>query len=184
MARFEELAGIFQTYAKQYSFNELMLMVQGYQESRLDQARRSPRGAVGVMQMLPSTAADPSIGVKGIDASAEKNIMAGTKYMALLRDKYLNDPAISDKDKVLMTFAAYNAGPGNLNKFRRLAEKSGLDKNVWFDNVEVAASRIVGRETVQYVNDIYKYYVAYELVRRREAFRENQKSAISAEPIG
>jgi membrane-bound lytic murein transglycosylase MltF len=184
MARFEKLAGIFQTYAKQYSFNELMLMAQGYQESQLDQARRSPRGAVGVMQMLPSTAADPSVGVKGIDASAEKNIMAGTKYMALLRDKYVNDPAISDKDKVLMTFAAYNAGPGNLNKFRRLAEKSGLDKNVWFDNVEVAASRIVGRETVQYVSNIYKYYVAYELVRRREAMRADQKSAINAEPIG
>ncbi len=121
------------------------------------------------MQLLPSTAADPSIGVTGIDKDSEKNIQAGIKYMALLRDKYVNDPAISDKNKLLMTFAAYNAGPGNLRKFRRLAEKMKLDPNVWFDNVEVAAAKIVGVETVQYVSNIYKYFIAYDLVEKRKA---------------
>jgi membrane-bound lytic murein transglycosylase MltF len=177
MAKFQKLVGFFQTYAGKYKFNDLMMMAQGYQESQLDQSRRSPRGAVGVMQLLPSTAADKSIGITGIDSNADRNIEAGIKYMALLRDKYLNDPAISDKNKMLMTFAAYNAGPGNLAKFRRLAEKSDLDPNIWFNNVELAAARIVGQETVQYVSNIYKYYVAYELVKERAA----QKAAAKAE---
>ncbi|HVJ44618.1 MAG TPA: transporter substrate-binding domain-containing protein [Dongiaceae bacterium] len=191
MAKFEKLIGFFRKYADQYKFNDLMMVAQGYQESQLDQSRRSPRGAVGVMQLLPTTAADPLIGINGIDRDAEKNILAGVKYMAVLRDKYLSDPAIGDKSKVLMTFAAYNAGPGNLNKFRRLAEKSGLDPNIWFNNVEIAASRIVGQETVQYVSNIYKYYVAYELVREREARKAAAKAGaattnatpISAAPV-
>ena len=69
--------------------------------------------------------------------------------------------------RVLMTFAAYNAGPGNLRRFRAEAAKMGLDPNVWFDNVEQAAARIVGHETVQYVGNIYKYYVAYTLAEHR-----------------
>jgi membrane-bound lytic murein transglycosylase MltF len=99
--------------------------------------------------------------------------------MSILRDKYLNDPKISEEDKVLMTFAAYNAGPGNLNKFRRLAEKSNLNPDIWFDNVEIAASRIVGTETMQYVSNIYKYYIAYELVKEREAQKASQKTGMS-----
>jgi len=158
----------------------LMMIAQGYQESQLDQSRKSKRGAVGVMQLLPSTAADPIIGIKGIDKDAEKNIQAGIKYMSVLRDKYLNDPQISDKNRTLMTFAAYNAGPGNLNKFRRLATKSNLDPNVWFNNVEIAASRIVGSETVQYVSNIYKYYIAYELVKQREEEKASHKNALEA----
>lgn len=176
MAKFQKLVGFFQKYGAQYKFNDLMMVAQGYQESQLDQSRRSPRGAVGIMQLLPTTAADPLVGVNGIDKDAEKNILAGIKYMAVLRDKYLTDPAIGEKSKVLMTFAAYNAGPGNLNKFRRLAEKSGLNPNIWFDNVEIAASRIVGQETVQYVSNIYKYYVAYELIAQRQARKAAAKA--------
>ena len=174
------ISAVFEKYAEQYNFNELMMVAQGYQESQLDQSRSSPRSAVGVMQLLPSTAADPVIGIKGIDKDAEKNIQAGINYMSILRDKYLNDPKISEKDKVLMIFAAYNAGPGNLNKFRRLAEKSNLNPDIWFDNVEIAASRIVGTETVQYVSNIYKYYIAYELVKEREAQKASQKTGLSA----
>jgi membrane-bound lytic murein transglycosylase MltF len=177
LAKFRKLIVFFEKYSALYQFNDLMTVAQGYQESQLDQSRKSSRGAVGIMQLLPSTAADRNVGITGIDKSAEKNIQAGIKYMALLRDKYLNDPAISDKDKVLMTFAAYNAGPGNLNKFRRLAEKSNLNPDVWFNNVEIAASRIVGRETVQYVTNVYKYYIAYELVKQSET----QKAAARAQ---
>ena len=72
-----------------------------------------------------------------------------------------------------MTFAAYNAGPGRLRQLRRETEKRGLDPNVWFGNVERIASERIGRETVTYVSNIYKYYVAYRLmseqVNRRAA---------------
>lgn len=168
MRRFAEMVGLFEKHAGTYDFDYLMLMAQGFQESQLDQNARSHRGAVGIMQLLPSTAADPGVAITEIDKSADRNIEAGSKYMRLLADKYLNDPELTPLNRTLMTFAAYNAGPGNLRKFRRLAEKSGLDKNVWFGNVEHAAARIVGRETVDYVGNIYKYYVAYKLARDKE----------------
>ena len=67
-------------------------------------------------------------------------------------------------NKTLMTFASYNAGPGRIKQLRREAEKQGLDPNVWIGNVERVASARIGRETVTYVSNIYKYYVAYKLV--------------------
>lgn len=163
MKHFRDMVGLFQKHAGTYDFDYLMLVAQGFQESQLNQKARSSAGAVGVMQMKPSTAADRSVAIRGIDKSADKNIEAGTKYMRLLADKYLSDPQLTPLNKTLMTFAAYNAGPGNLMKFRRLAQESGLDPNIWFGNVEHAAARVVGRETVDYVGNIYKYYVAYKL---------------------
>ncbi len=165
--KFEQLLGIFRGYGHEYKFDALMIAAQGYQESKLNQNARSHRGAVGIMQLLPSTAADPAINIKGIDKDAAKNIQAGVKYLRLLTEKYLNDPALDDKNRTLMAFAAYNAGPGNLRKFRKLAERSGLDPNLWFGNVEHAAAKIVGRETVDYVAHIYVYYVAYRLATER-----------------
>lgn len=164
LEQFKQTVSLFRKYAGQYKFDYLMMVAQGFQESQLDQNVRSPRGAVGIMQLLPTTAADPVVGITGIEQDAEKNIHAGIKYMAVLREKYLDDPALDERSRTLMTFAAYNAGPGNLRKFRRLAEKEGRDPNKWFDNVEVAAAKIVGAETVQYVSNIYKYYVAYKLI--------------------
>ncbi|WP_166216001.1 lytic transglycosylase F [Pseudomonas atagonensis] len=169
MKKFQEMVDVFNRHAATYGFDHLMLMAQGFQESQLDQKARSPRGAVGVMQLLPKTANDPTVAIAGIDKSADRNIEAGSKYMRLLADKYLNDPQLSQMNKTLMTFAAYNAGPGNLRKFRALAERSGLDKNIWFGNVEQAAAQVVGRETVDYVGNIYKYYVAYKLVEEKNA---------------
>ena len=128
------------------------------------------------MQLLPSTAAD--IGIQGVDKSADRNIEAGIKYMRLLAARYLDDPQLTDMNRTLLSFAGYNAGPGNLRKFRRLAEKSGLDPNVWFGNVEHAAARVVGRETVDYVANIYKYYLAYKLVEFRHQQRQQGKSQL------
>lgn len=160
MRKYKDLVKIFRMNGGKYNFDYLMLMAQGYQESRLDQRARSSRGAVGIMQLLPSTAADPVIGITGIDKDASRNIEAGSKYLRLLADKYLNDGEVTPVNRTLMSFAAYNAGPGSLQKFRRLAEKSGSNPNIWFQNVEYAAARIVGQETVAYVSNIYKYYLA------------------------
>lgn len=168
-AQFHQLVDYFKKYAGQYSFDYLLIAAQGYQESRLKQSTRSHMGAVGVMQMLPSTAAGPEIGIDGVDKSAERNIEAGTKYLRHLVDTYLNDPAIDQTNRTLMAFAAYNAGPGNLARFRSWAKKSGLDPDVWFFNVEIGAARIVGQETVTYVANIYKYYVAYRLAAAHQA---------------
>lgn len=168
MAKFDAVVGIFKKYGRQYGFDYLMLLAQGYQESQLDQSVRSRSGAVGIMQLLPATAASPDIGITGIETDAEKNIHAGVRYLRYLTDRYLNEPGLDEKNKTLMAFAAYNAGPGNLERFRALAAKAGLDKNIWFNNVEIAAAKLTGRQTVDYVSNIYKYYVAYKLGEERE----------------
>lgn len=178
MKKFNAMTALFEKYASLYQFDALMLIAQGFQESRLDQSVRSRAGAVGVMQVLPSTAAE--LGVKDVAKSAERNIEAGSKYMRLLSDRYLNDPEITPVNRTLLSFAAYNAGPGNLMKFRRLAEKQGLDPNVWFGNVEQAAARIVGRETVDYVGNIHKYYVAYKLAKERHEQRRQARQQAPA----
>ncbi len=168
MKKFNETAALFQQYADQYDFDWLMLIAQAYQESRLDQETRSSAGAVGVMQLLPSTAADKSVNIEGI-TELENNVHAGAKYMRWLRDRYFNDPEMSREEQTLFTFAAYNAGPGKVIRLRKEAAEMGLDPNIWFDNVEVVAAKRIGRETVQYVSNIYKYWVAYKL-----AFDMNQ----------
>lgn len=159
---FRETANTIERYADRYGFDWIMVAAQGYQESRLDQTARSNRGAVGVMQLLPTTAADPSIGIRNIEG-LDGNIHAGVKYLSVLRHKYYEDPALSPSDKMFFSFAAYNAGPGNINKARNRARKMGLDPNVWFDNVEIATGSVAGQEPVRYVRNILKYYVAYSL---------------------
>ncbi len=164
MKKFNNTAHLFQKYAAQYDFDWLMVMSQAYQESRLDQNARSHTGAVGIMQMLPSTAADKNVGIEDIN-KLENNIHAGNKYLRFIRDRYFEDEPMTDLNKTLFSFAAYNAGPAKVARLRREAAREGLDPNVWFDNVEVIAARRIGRETVQYVSNIYKYWVAYRLSR-------------------
>ena len=176
--RFQALVAIFNRYGAQYGFDPLMMGAQGFQESQLDQSKRSPRGAVGVMQLLPSTAKD--VGVTGIDKDADANIRAGVLYMRLLQDKYVNDPALDAKNRALMTFAAYNAGPGNLRKFRQMAIRDKLDPNLWFGNVEEEAAKVVGVETTTYVGNIYRYFVAYRLYLQRQAEASEAKAAPAA----
>ncbi len=178
--RFKELVEIFRKHAGTYSFDYLMLIAQGYQESQLDQSRHSARGAVGVMQLLPATAAGKEVGITGIAKSQDRNVEAGAKYLRHLINVYINDPGVSPRDQQLMAFAAYNAGPGNLRKFRAKAMDMGLNPDVWFGNVENAAAAIVGRETVQYVGNIFKYYVAYSLLTER--LEAHGASASTAEP--
>jgi membrane-bound lytic murein transglycosylase MltF len=173
--KFTQLVGLFKSHGKNYGFDYLMLMAQGYQESMLNQKATSSKGAVGIMQLLPATATDPAINIRGIDKDPGKNIEAGTKYLRLLTDKYLNDKELTPVNKTLMAFAAYNAGPGNLRKFRRLAEKSGNDPNIWFQNVEYAAAQIIGKETVNYVANIYKYYLAYKLISEKDEYSKGKE---------
>jgi membrane-bound lytic murein transglycosylase MltF len=170
--KFHHMLKIFKQYGGQYSFDYLMIAAQGYQESQLEQWRRSPYGAVGIMQILPSTAAAEPISIVGVESDADRNIHAGFAYMRYLVDTYISDPAIDEKNRTLMAFAAYNAGPGNLARFREIAKQDGKDPNVWFDNVENGAAQVVGQQTVQYVSNIYKYYIAYHLLGEREAAEE------------
>ena len=97
-----------------------------------------------------------------------------------VRNTYFENEPMDELNKALFTFASYNAGPGRIRGLRREAEKRGLNPNVWFGNVEQIASERIGRETVIYVANIFKYYVAYRLVVEENARREAAKAAVKA----
>jgi len=175
--KFQTLVTFFRKYSDEYSMDYLLMAAQGYQESQLNQDAKSAVGAVGVMQIMPATGKEQHVG----DISQlEPNIHAGVKYMRFMRDRYFKDEPMDDLNKGLFTFAAYNAGPGRIHQLRQEAEKRGLDPNLWFGNVEQIASERIGRETVTYVSNIYKYYVAYRLVVEQSKHRAAAKEAIKA----
>jgi membrane-bound lytic murein transglycosylase MltF len=162
MAKFQAYVRFFQKYAAEYNFDYLMLMAQGYQESLLDQSRKNPSGAVGIMQVIPKNAAAPPISISNVEI-AEYNIEAGAKMLRNIADRYFSDPKLDALNKTLMVFASYNAGPNRIARLRKQAATQGLNPNQWFGNVELVVAKDVGQETVQYVSNIYKYYVAYKL---------------------
>jgi len=177
--KYAALAGLFQKYGDQYKMDYLLMAAQGYQESQLDQNAKSHVGAIGIMQLMPATGKDMKV---GDITQTEVNIHAGVKYMRFMIDQYFKDEPMDQLNKGLFAFASYNAGPGRIRQLRREAEKRGLDPNVWFGNVEQIASERIGRETVTYVSNIYKYYVAYRLLveerDRRAAAKAGMKQAV------
>lgn len=163
LKKFNETVGYFKKYADQYNFDYLMIVAQGYQESMLNQSARSPGGAVGIMQVKPKTAAASPINIPDI-TTADDNIHAGVKVLRDITDNYFNDPKLDPVNRLLFTFAGYNAGPNRIAALRKEAPAAGLDPNKWFGNVELLVAQKVGPVTVKYVSNIYKYYVAYKLV--------------------
>jgi len=176
LQRFKEAVEAFQKYANQYDFDWLMIAALAYQESRIDQSKRSPAGAIGVMQVLPGTAADPNVSVRNIE-EMENNIHAGVKYLRFINNQYFEKEPMDELNKTLFSFASYNAGPARVAKLRKEARQAGLDPNIWFRNVEIIAAKRIGRETVQYVSNIYKYYVAYRLIVDKLDMKKEIKKA-------
>ncbi len=163
--RFRELRGLFQKYGEQFNWDWLLLAAQGYQESQLDHTRKSPAGAVGIMQIKPSTAADPNINIDDV-YDLENNIHAAAKYLDFLRSRYFESPDMDPLNAMLLSLAAYNMGPGRMNQIRAKAMEQGINPNEWFGQVELLVAREVGREPVQYVGNIYKYYISFRSLRR------------------
>jgi len=176
LSKLHSMIDLFQRYGRRYEFDSLMLAALGYQESRLDQSVRSSAGAVGVMQLLPSTAADPNVGIPDIH-ELENNIHAGTKYLDFLRNRYFDTDDMTPENQVYFTFASYNAGPARVRGLREKARAAGLDPNEWFDNVEVIAAKEIGRETVQYVANITKYHIAYQRVLEEKRAKKKARSS-------
>ncbi|MFY0691616.1 MAG: lytic transglycosylase F [Paracoccaceae bacterium] len=167
LEEYDRTVALIRDYAQAYGLDWKMMLAQAYQESRLDNSRVSAAGAVGIMQVLPSTAADPKVNIKDINI-LENNLEAGAKYLAFLRGRYFDGPELSALDRILFSLAAYNAGPANVARARKLAGERDLDPNVWFGNVERAARQSIGAEPVTYVRNIYKYYVAVSLSQERD----------------
>ena len=163
-----DLVSVFRKYGDKFDFDWLMLAAQGQQESGLRQNRRSSAGAVGIMQIKPSTAADKNVGINDI-STIDSNVHAGAKYMRFPADRYFSGDEVNDLNQWIFSLAAYNAGPAKIARYRREAAENGYDPNYWFDNVEIIAARRIGRETVTYVSNVFKYYVGYQLTAERTA---------------
>jgi membrane-bound lytic murein transglycosylase MltF len=127
------------------------------------------------MQVMPATGKELNVGDIN---KIEPNIHAGIKYMRWMIDQYYGKEPMTNLNKVLFALASYNAGAGRVSKLRKEASQRGLDSNVWFRNVEYVAAEKVGAETVTYVANIYKYYVAYQLLIEARAERNQAQEKV------
>ena len=152
-SRFDRTLELFRKYGKQYPFDPLMLAAEGLQESQLGMAGVGHGSAATGRNALPAPGAE-----------FEKNVQAGTKYADSLMTRYFPDAKFSEQDRTLFTFASYSAGPDNIERMRREAQKRGLDPNQWFNNVELLTAEKIGIETTAYVRGILKYNIAYKLI--------------------
>lgn len=179
--KFLTMVELFKKYGERYDVDWLLMAAQGYQESRLNQSVRSPVGAIGVMQVMPRTGKELKVGdIRSLDP----NIHAGVKYMRWMIDQYYADEPMTPLDKALFSFASYNAGPARIARLRVETQKRGFDPNIWFGNVEYLAAEKIGAETVTYVSNIYKYYIAYRLIMddraRKQKTTEESKNKLTA----
>lgn len=172
----QDLVSVFRKYGETFDFDWLMLAAQAFQESGLRQDRKSPAGAIGIMQIKPSTAGDQNVRVDDI-TTVDGNVHAGAKYLRFIADRYFAEEEINGLNQWFFSLAAYNAGPAKINRYRREAAKNGYDPNRWFDNVEIIAARRIGSETVTYVSNVFKYYVGYQMTIERGSIREERYAA-------
>ncbi len=144
-----------------------------FQESRFDPKAKSWAGALGLMQLIPETA--QSYGAKD-PLDAKQSIEAGTKYINWLNDFWL-DRVPDKKERIKFILASYNIGQGHILDAYRLAEKYGENQHQWKGSVEkylllksspkyfndpvVKSGYCIGRETVNYVDEILKRYQSY-----------------------
>lgn len=157
-------------YADMYGFDWRLIIAQMYQESQFNPQAVSDAGAEGLMQILPQTA--EMVGVKNL-RDPDANIKGGLSYMHHIHN--LLEDSLTIEDRTWLTLASYNAGYRRVKRARSLAEVMGLNKNVWFNNVEIAMLRLaIPRvlngytireckcgQTVVYVREIRSLYNNY-----------------------
>lgn len=170
---YEQTMPLFLKYGDLYQIDPLLLAALGYQESRLDQNIRSSAGAIGVMQLLPQTGEAMNVGDIN---QTEPNIHAGTRYLRSLMDQVKN-PEVDRLNSIFFALASYNAGQTRIRRLRRETAQKGLDANVWLNNVELVVANEVGREPIQYVRNIYLYYLSFRRVEEKRAQRAQRTAS-------
>lgn len=159
-ARFVSMRPIFEKYGNQYHLNPLLLASFGFQETMLNQALISPGGAIGVMQLNAATGDAMNVGnIHELDS----NIHAGAKYLNDLVSDNFKEDGLDNSNRTLFAIASYNLGPKNIEKARNEAARRGFDPNKWFLNVEMTTAALFGMVPMNYVRNVYKYFVVYQL---------------------
>ncbi len=164
---------LFKRYAPYCGLDWKLLAAMAYNESSFNPNAVSYMGAMGLMQLMPSTA--KLYGVSNA-FDPEQSVWGAAKVMSSLLAHYSSVP--SADERINFALAAYNAGAGHVDDARRLAQKRGKDPNVWKDNVDefvlymsnpdcfndpvVHYGYFRGGETYNYVNYIRKDWERYK----------------------
>jgi membrane-bound lytic murein transglycosylase MltF len=163
LERYHSTAALFEQYGKQYSFPPLLLTALAYQESQLDLSWPGKNGRVGLTGIHLSAVLE-----EGLEADLQQirkpeyNIHTAARYLRFLADHYFSSSRLSEPDRNLMAVAAYQAGPEQVMAARKRAALAGYNPDIWFHHVETALPPEDGRDTAQYVRNIYNYSKAYE----------------------
>lgn len=160
--RLEKVRPVLQRHAQQQGFDWLLLAALAFKESTLNPAARGASGATGLMQVTPGAAR--SVGVSDI-ASLDGNVLAASKYLALIRRNFFNSPQLDERERLAFVLAGYNMGPQRVQSLRAEARRRGLNPNQWYFQVERVAMEQMGMGVVSYVNSVNKYHLAYQRER-------------------
>jgi len=169
-SRLPHLRSSFEAAGRDTGFNWRMLAALGYQESRWRPAAVSPRGAQGVMMLMPLTVT--KMGVKDV-FSPDENIMAGSRYLLLMKERI--PKRIRDPDRTLLAMAAYNIGIGHLEDARIITQMRKKNPDRWADvranlprladphwHTRVKRGYANGRETAQFVERVSQFAAILE----------------------
>jgi membrane-bound lytic murein transglycosylase F len=168
--RLPHLRSSFEAAGRETGFNWKMLAALGYQESRWRPAAVSPKGAQGVMMLMPLTAT--KMGVKNV-FSPDENIMAGSRYLAYMKERI--PKRIRDPDRTLLAMAAYNIGIGHLEDARIITQMRKKNPDSWADvranlhrlsdpawHKRVKRGYANGRETAEFVERVSQFAAILE----------------------
>lgn len=159
---FQRFKNVFKKYGEMYGLDWRMLMSQAYQESSFNPDAKSKKGPVGLFQVSPIMAQNFLVESTDELHTIDGNVKAATKYLKYIIDNYLSDSFYLDnQNQLAFALASYNAGPGRIKYYRTLAERQGMDPNIWFGNVEKIVEEKGLTETVLYVSSILKRYRAF-----------------------
>lgn len=166
---------LFREYSKLCGWDWKLMAAQAYQESGFDPNAVSWMGALGLMQLMPSTARDMGVGENDV-FMPERNIQGAVRLINQLNSHY-SDVENAD-ERINFILAAYNAGPGHVDDARALCRKNGLNPNIWQGNVDSYVLRMSepryfndpvvlhgyfrGSETYGYVNSIRSRWNEYK----------------------
>ncbi|MCK0543073.1 transglycosylase SLT domain-containing protein [Pseudomonas syringae pv. aptata] len=174
LQRLEQLRPMLQRHADAQGMDWLDLAALAFKESKLDPSAKGSGGATGLLQITPSAA--KSVGVPSIQ-SADDNIRAGSRYMALIQRKYFSSNRVNERERMAFVMAAYNLGPERVQGMREEARRRGLNPNQWFFQTERVAMEQGGANVVAFVNSVNKYYLAFD--RERDSLEKSgPKSAV------
>lgn len=145
----------FKKYAAEINWDWRLLASIAFHESNFDSAQISRRGAAGLMQLMPRTAASLGLDLQNIH-NPEKNIEAGVQYIKSLNMMFRKIENLEERRKFIL--AAYNSGPAHVMDAMALAEKHGRNPHLWFGHVEYFLTK---KQDPEYYNDEVVRYGAF-----------------------